>query len=318
MTAPRVSVIVPVYESHATLRACLQSLSEQTFRDFELIIVDSSADDRARALAEGITPSGTYIHSPIRLWPQAARNVGARHAKGELLVFTDPDIYPPRRWLQMLVTAAAEHSVVLGSIACHGRRFIDRGAHFCKFAICLPGGTAREVALGWSGNIGVRRSVFDAVGGWEAGFIQGDSVFTERVRRAGHPLWFEPGCWVAHDHDGVTLAAFVKERFGRGREFAAMEVQGILRDGRWAVAMTPARALGMMAITPLRIANAMRRIFAAAWRGGLTADCVQAAPLVFLGVAAWHAGMLATYASGSSKRIPMAEAHAVDPSTAPD
>jgi glycosyltransferase involved in cell wall biosynthesis len=297
MTAPRVSIIVPAYESDRTLGTCLQCLQAQTFDDFELIVVDSSPDDRARALVRRIAPAAIYIHSPARLWPQAARNAGVLRARGEVLVFTDPDIYPPRRWLEMLVTAGAEHAVVLGSIACHGRRWLDRGAHLCKFSICLPGGEARAVRLGWSGNIRVERGLFDTLGGWEAAFVQGDSAFTERVRRAGHPLWFEPRCRVEHDHEGLTLRSFVKERFARGREFAAMEVQGVLQDGRWAGAITPARALVMIALTPLRIANAMRRVFAAARAAGSTRDYLETAPLVLLGLAAWYGGMLARYAA---------------------
>jgi glycosyltransferase involved in cell wall biosynthesis len=297
MTAPRVSIILPVYESDRTLGACLQSLTAQTYDDYELIVVDSSPDDRARAVVGRLFPAATYIHAAARLWPQAARNLGVRRARGELLVFTDPDIYPPRWWLETLLAAGAERAVVLGSIACHGRRWLDRGAHLCKFSICLPGGEAREVPLGWSGNIRMARRLFDTLGGWETTFFQGDSVFTERVRRAGHPLWFEPRCRVEHDHESLTLASFVKERFARGREFAIMEIQGVLRDGRWARTLTPARGLAMIAITPLRIANGMRRVYVAARKAGLTRDYLETVPLVLLGLAAWYAGMLVTYAS---------------------
>jgi glycosyltransferase involved in cell wall biosynthesis len=301
MTAPRVSVIVPAYRSERTLGNFLEALQAQTFDGFELIIVDSSPDDRARALVQRAAPAAIYVHSPTRLGPQAARNLGVSHARGDMLVFTDPDIYPPRQWLETLMTAGTEHPVVLGSIACHGGRWLDRGAHLCKFSICLPGGQAREVPLGWSGNIRLPRPLFEALGGWEPAFVQGDSVFTERVRRAGHALWFEPRCCVAHDHDDLTLARFVKERFARGKEFALMETRGLLSDGRWARATTPARAVGMAAITPLRIANAMRRIFVAARRAGLARDYVRSAPLVLLGVVAWYSGMLATYVKADAQ-----------------
>ena len=297
MTAPRVSIIVPVYRSDGTLGACLQNLAAQTFEDYELIIVDSSPDDRSRALVERMSPAATYIHSTARLWPQAARNLGVRHARGDLLVFTDPDIYAPRRWLETLLAARVEDAVVLGSIACHGRRWVDRGVHLCKFSICLPGGEAREVSLGWSGNIRMPRRLFDSLGGWDAKFVQGDSVFTERVRRAGHSVWFEPRCYVEHDHEALTLRSFVKERFARGKEFAAMEVQGTLRGGRWAGAISPARGLVMIALTPLRIADGMRRVFVAARKAGLTGDYLATAPVVLLGLAAWYGGMLVTYAS---------------------
>jgi glycosyltransferase involved in cell wall biosynthesis len=300
-----VSVVVPAYQSDGTLGTCLQCLRAQTFEDFELIVVDSSPDDRARALVARMFAGAIYIHSAARLLPQAARNVGVRHARGDVLVFTDPDIYPPPRWLETLVAAGETgHPVVLGSIACHGRRWLDRGAHLCKFSICLPGGQAREVDLGWSGNIRLPRRLFDALGGWEPAFVQGDSVLTERLRRAGHALWFEPRCRVAHDHDGLSLPRFLRERFTRGREFAAMEVDGALRSGRWAGAMTPVRGLAMVALIPLRIASGMRRIYGAAAGAGLAGDYVATAPVVLLGCVAWYAGMAATYLARAFRVAP--------------
>lgn len=305
MTSPRVSVVVPAYQSDRTLPTCLQCLRAQTFEDFELIVVDSSPDDRARALVARLFAGATYVHSATRLLPQAARNAGVRHARGEVLVFTDPDIYPPPRWLETLVAAGESgHPVVLGSIACHGRRWLDRGAHLCKFSICLPGGPAREVDLGWSGNIRLPRRLFDAVGGWEPAFVQGDSVLTERLRSAGHVLWFEPRCRVAHDHDRLSLPRFLGERFTRGREYAAMEVDGVLRGGRWAGALTPVRGLVMAALVPLRIANGMRRIYGAAAGAGLTGDYAATAPVVLLGCVAWYAGMAATYLARAFRVAP--------------
>lgn len=293
MTA--VSVIVPAYRSERTLPRHLACLRAQRFRDFELIVVDSSPEDRAGEIVAREMPEARYVHSPVRLWAQAARNEGARHARGELLVFTDPDIYPPPNWLDAIVAAREDgRQVVLGPIACHGDRWLHRGAHLTKFAICLPGGTAREVALGWSGNIAVPRALFDAAGGWEAGFFQGDSVLTERLRRAGHALWLDPRCVVDHDHDGLTLRSFLEERFRRGREFAAMELAGALRGGRWSQ-----RGLGTVAAVPLRVGSALLRIARAARDAGSVRELATCAPVVILGVAAWYGGMTRTYLGAS-------------------
>ncbi len=296
MTAPLVSIIIPAYESDGTLAACLHAIRAQLWQDFEVIVVDSSLVDRARPIVAAIYPAATYVHSRVRLLPQAARNHGARHARGELLVFTDPDIYPPPHWLGTLVAAWRRgHAIVLGSIACHGNRWLDRGAHLCAFAICLPGGEAREVPLGWSGNILITRPVFNSAGGWEAGHVQGDSVFTARLRAAGHGLWFEPNAVVFHDHAGLTLRRFWGVRRSRGAEFAAIELAGSLGSSPWGTAITPLRLVPTLALLPLRVVHRALHVFRAARDARLTGDYVRTLPVVVLGLCAWYLGMGQTY-----------------------
>ena len=296
MKAPLASIIIPAFEFHHTLGTCLESIRAQQCTDFELIVVDSSPEDRARVIVESVYPNAIYFHSAVRLLPQAARNYGAHHARGEVLVFTDPDIYPPPLWLDTLLAAWREgHPVVLGAIACQGKRWIDRGAHLCKFAICLPAGEARQASLGWSGNILVTRTLFESLGGWEAERTQGDSVFTARVRQAGYPLWFEPKAIVFHDHERLNLLSFLAERRMRGAEFAEIEVGGALGESRWATPVIPRRLLPMLGLLPLRIANRAMHIGIEAHRAGLAGDFVQTLPVVLLGVTAWYLGMAQTY-----------------------
>lgn len=52
---PRISVIVPVFNTENYITECLKSLVNQTFSDFEVIIVDDGSTDRSRAIAECFT-----------------------------------------------------------------------------------------------------------------------------------------------------------------------------------------------------------------------------------------------------------------------
>lgn len=88
---PRVSVIVPLYNKAPFVRRALDSIAAQTFADFEAIVVDDgSTDGGARVVAE-------YGDVRFRLvaqrnaGPGAARNHGAREARGEFLAFLDAD-----------------------------------------------------------------------------------------------------------------------------------------------------------------------------------------------------------------------------------
>ncbi|MEZ5391448.1 MAG: glycosyltransferase family 2 protein [Bryobacterales bacterium] len=291
--APLVSVIIPLYHSETTLGGCLDALAAQTERRFETILIDSSETDAARAIAERHA-NVDYLHLSRRLWPQAARNFGAERARGRLFVFTDPDIYPRPEWLAQLVQSHERApGIVFGPIACHGRRWVDRGVHLCKFNICLPGTPAGPVALGWSGNVLVARETFEALGGWDTVHTQGDSVFSARARRRGIELRLEPAAVVDHDHEGVALAALIRERAWRGREFAEMEAAGELDTGDQQTPPTVGRALVKAAAMPFRVGGALLRIGRSAARAGMADEFFVTLPVVTLGVAGWYAGMAA-------------------------
>ena len=140
---PSVSVIIPAWNSHKTLTACLDSLRTQTFHDFEVILVDSSTGDETAEIVREEFPEVRFVHSSRRLWPHAARNLGANTAGGEILVFSDPDCIMSPQWLEQLVRCHREgHSTVGGSVGnAHAGWFLD-GVHLCKYAWWLPGGKA--------------------------------------------------------------------------------------------------------------------------------------------------------------------------------
>lgn len=87
------SIIIPAYHAEKTLGACLQSLREQTFRDFEAIVIDDGSTDGTPLAAERFTrsdPRFRYIRQENR-GVSAARNHGVEAASGEFILFLDSD-----------------------------------------------------------------------------------------------------------------------------------------------------------------------------------------------------------------------------------
>ena len=88
--SPVVSVIIPAYNAGRTIDAALQSVFAQTFRAFEIIVIDDGSEDdtpeRARAWGDTIT----FQRQP-NAGPAAARNHGIRIARGRLVAFLDAD-----------------------------------------------------------------------------------------------------------------------------------------------------------------------------------------------------------------------------------
>lgn len=291
-TRPRVSVVIPVYRSEATLEGCLEALRCQRFRSSEVVILDSSPGDACERIVRGRFPEVRYRRSATRCLPQEARNRGAALARGELLVFTDPDVYPAPDWLERLVAAhEATGGVVVGALACHGERWLDRGIHLCKFSKWLPGGSARAVDMSPTANMLIPRALFEEVGGLPGEQFQGDTTLSWELIRRGHALWLEPRAVVDHHHLAGFLE-FVGERFRRGQEFARLRMAWT-GGGPWAhLGFLLASAL------PLRLARNLLLAAGHSYRSGWTGRYLKALPVVVAGFAASLAGEAASYARG--------------------
>jgi glycosyltransferase involved in cell wall biosynthesis len=217
---PAVSIVIPAFRSATTIGACLGALRRQTWRDFEVLVVDSSPD-AATAEVVGHYPEVRIERSPRRLLPHAARNRGVELARADVLVFSDPDVYARPDWLAMLLgTHRATGDPVAGALACHGQRWLDLGIHLTKFANWLPGGAPREADSAASANLLCTRARFHGVGGFRDDVMAGDTLFTWRLREQG-PLRFEPRAVVAHHHLS-GWGDFLRERFARAVEFGAV------------------------------------------------------------------------------------------------
>jgi glycosyltransferase involved in cell wall biosynthesis len=87
---PMVSVIIPTYNRGPFLRKALDSVLAQTFRGFELIVVDSRSTDDTPRILDGFGDGLTVLQS-ARGNPGAARNLGIRHSRAPLVAFLDSD-----------------------------------------------------------------------------------------------------------------------------------------------------------------------------------------------------------------------------------
>lgn len=90
MTTPTVSVIIPNYNYARALEYCLKSVLTQTYPLTEVLLVDDCSTDGSASIGERL--GVTVIRTPHNMGAPAARNLGARHAVGEVLVFVDSDV----------------------------------------------------------------------------------------------------------------------------------------------------------------------------------------------------------------------------------
>ena len=89
------SIIIPVYDEEDDISNCLVSLTSQTFKDFEIIIVDDGSKDYTLNMVKQCIDAydlDIKILEQDHEGPGAARNLGAQHAKGDILIFIDADM----------------------------------------------------------------------------------------------------------------------------------------------------------------------------------------------------------------------------------
>jgi glycosyltransferase involved in cell wall biosynthesis len=285
---PVVSVVIPAYNSHDTIGGCLEALARQTFPCFEVVVVDSGPDGATQRMMERF-PWVCYERSARRLYPHAARNRGVELALGELLIFTDPDIYARPDWIERLVAAhRATGEVIVGALACYGGRWLDQGIHLCKFSKWLPGGPPREVDMSPTASMLLPRSEFDAAGGLPGDDFLGDVTLSRTLNGRGRLLRFAPDAVVEHHHV-QSFRDFVSERYTRGK------MHGALRLG-W-LESRKAAALFYLAVTvlPVRLPRILALVGLHARRAGQTGPYFKALPLVFAGHAASLAGEAVAY-----------------------
>ena len=274
---PRVSVVYPAYRSEATVAGCLGALRGQTFRDFEAVLVDSGPGAGTAAIAARDFPEVRVHVSERRLLPHAARNLGASLARGELLVFSDPDTYARPDWLERLLAAWERHGdVIVGAIANHGNRWLDTGIHLAKFSKVLPGGPERAVDTAPTANVLVSRPDFEAIGPIPEDVMQGDATWSRRALALGKRLTFAPGAVVEHHHL-ETLAGFARERFRRGVELGRMR-RGWERGHAGRLALVAAAI-----VLPVRAFRVALLVTAQCARANALGDLARTAPLVALG-----------------------------------
>lgn len=219
MEQPLISIIVPVRNGAATLPACLDALAAQTLpRDrYEVIVVDDGSTDDTAALARR---DGVNCVSIPNAGPAAARNHGARHARGEFLLFTDADCVPAPHWAEALLAAFADLAVV-GAKGAYRTRERGLAPRFVQLEyLSKYERMARLPSIDFidTYSAAYRRDVFLANGGFDVSFPTPsveDQEFSFRLAGKGYRMVFAPQAVVYHRHD-LTLAEYVKRKFRIG------------------------------------------------------------------------------------------------------
>jgi len=207
MKHPRVSVIVPTYRMDAQLRECLTRIAEQSYRNFDVIVVDNDAEagkgpsPAIQALIEEFSATGLAIMAMAHGEPGSyhARHAGVLRTGSELIAFTDADCRPRPSWMEAAVAAFDCHpdaGVISGPVTLFpadesfvssyemrhsylGRNDIDHGC----------------ITANWL----MSRRIYDELNGFDLSLRSGGDVeFSRRIKAAGYRLVWADAMIVEH------------------------------------------------------------------------------------------------------------------------
>lgn len=122
---PEISVIVPVYKAEQYLDRCVKSILEQTYQNFELILVDDGSPDNSPLLCDkwAENDSRVYVIHKENGGASSARNAGLKIAKGNWIAFADSDDWLDRTALKTLYDLANQYNVPM---AIGGMRVVQK------------------------------------------------------------------------------------------------------------------------------------------------------------------------------------------------
>lgn len=206
--SPLISVVIPVHNAAHTLEPCLEALESQTLPrgQYEVIVVDDGSADATAEIAR--RHESVLLLSQSHKGAASARNLGARQARGAIILFTDADCVPSPDWIEAMNApfTGGEVTGVTGVMRTHQRglvpRFIqlefdDRFEKLAKHPsidfICTATG-------------GFRRDVFLESGGFREDLLGAEDVeLSFRLASAGHKMVFVPQAIVYHSHPESIL-----------------------------------------------------------------------------------------------------------------
>lgn len=232
----KISVLICTRNRAASLRETLEAVLDQIpapHFDYEMVIVDNGSTDTTRqVIAEFVATLPSPHHGRIRYCfatepgLSRARNMGLQVATGDIIVFTDDDIWPESTWLQEIYkefAADADLHLLGGRVLLAHQNLQPVGILTGDQPATLTTPEAGACLIG--ANIAIRRAVFDTVGNFDvrlgAGqFFSGaeDVEFFYRSIKAGFKLKYAPNVTVYHNHDRVSheQACNLEFNYGKG------------------------------------------------------------------------------------------------------
>jgi len=199
----KVSIIIPVHNGEKTIKNCLKSIYESSYNDFEVIVVDDASTDSTPQIAK--TFPCKVINLKENKGPATARNLGAKNAEGEILLFIDADVVIKNNTLEKIITnfkTLTEISAVQGVYA-HQAYLPNLPTLYKQYHHHLKFKKASKFLNSTSTFcLAVKKKEFKSIGGFDEGFsptsAAEDVELGLRLNNAGCKIYLNKKIKVTH------------------------------------------------------------------------------------------------------------------------
>jgi len=233
-----ISVIIPAYNAGNTIAQCLQTLTQQTIdnSEYEIIVVDDGSTDNTAEIIKGY--KGVKLIQQKNQGPAASRNMGAKNATGDIILFTDSDCVPEKNWIEEMTKAFSHDSDIVGVKGIYKSKQKEFAARFVQFEY----EDKYDMLLRYNYidfidtySAAFKKDVFLKFDGYDTSFpvaCAEDVELTFRMFSKGCKMVFNPKAIVYHTHPRSFSDYFKKKyKFAYWRMLAVkMNPDKILKD----------------------------------------------------------------------------------------
>lgn len=229
---PFISVVIPTFGRPEKLAETLAALDQQDCESFEVVVVD---DGTSQPVTREMLPDPQRFTLRIlrqqNQGPAAARNLGAKEANGEILLFTDDDCLPCSGWVSALSQGIKSHrEALVGSLTFNGLPGNSWSSASQLIIDLVYDHFNRDPTNAYflaSNNLACHRDLFLEIGGFDTDFPKAgaeDRDFCDRWRMTGRPIRLLREPLIEHRH-AQTFGKFVDlhYRYGRGAHLYQMK-----------------------------------------------------------------------------------------------
>lgn len=184
----KISVIIPALNEEKFIGECLRSISEQSYKDFDIILIDGGSTDNTVKIAEEYTDRIINAHTTA---PGPSRNLGVRNSNAEIVAFTDADTVVPRNWLEIIAWEFSDPRVVAigGVLKPLNPRLLDKIMYKINSDLWYRFSAIFEFYQLGTPNCAYRREIFLKTGGFnEQMSMLEDTELSLRIRKYGRVI----------------------------------------------------------------------------------------------------------------------------------
>jgi len=212
---PKFSVIIPLYNKEKDIKETLKSVLDQTFEDFEIIIINDGSTDSSAEIVKSITDKRIFLYSKKNEGVSIARNYGAEKATSDVIAFLDADDfwyanhlenlsllidnYPEHKWYATAYEKKRNNNLITpmaSPIMDNGSNWMGKINDYFEYSL--------TDCLAWTSAVCMKKDFFKSLSGFDISITHGAGEDTDLWLRAAlsSPLFFSNTISARHNLDG--------------------------------------------------------------------------------------------------------------------